>query len=62
MNYVHLDEKWFYFAKDKQHFYMADHEEDLHLTVKNKKYIIKVMFLVAVARPRWDSKNHKVCE
>ncbi|OWZ11030.1 hypothetical protein PHMEG_00016007 [Phytophthora megakarya] len=59
MNYVHLDEKWFYLAKDNQRFYLADHEEDPHLTVKNKNYIIKVMFLVAVARPRWDSKNHK---
>lgn len=60
MEYVHLDEKWFYLAKEKQRFYLAEHEEDPHTTVKNKNYIVKVMFLVAVARPRWDPRQHKV--
>ncbi|ETP14645.1 hypothetical protein F441_10433, partial [Phytophthora nicotianae CJ01A1] len=54
MNYVHLDEKWFYLKKENQRFYLGTHEEPPHLTVKNKNYIVKVMFLVAVARPRWD--------
>ncbi|ETN04520.1 hypothetical protein PPTG_14394 [Phytophthora nicotianae INRA-310] len=60
MNYVHLDEKWFYLKKENQRFYLGTHEEPPHLTVKNKNYIVKVMFLVAVARPRWDSKRHRI--
>lgn len=57
---VHLDEKWFYLTKDKQRYYLAEHEEAPHLTVKNKNYILKVMFLVAVARPRWDATRRRV--
>ncbi|CEG35741.1 uncharacterized protein PHALS_05143 [Plasmopara halstedii] len=58
MEYVHLDEKWFYLKKDKQRFYLGEHEEEPYITVKNKNYMIKVMFLAAVARPRWSAKNH----
>ncbi|OWZ19833.1 hypothetical protein PHMEG_0005861 [Phytophthora megakarya] len=36
MKNVHLDEKWFYSAKDKQRFSLPDNEEDPHLTGKNK--------------------------
>ncbi|ETN24457.1 hypothetical protein PPTG_00776 [Phytophthora nicotianae INRA-310] len=60
MDYVHLDEKWLYLLKEKQRFYLGEHEAVPHITVKNKNFIIKVMFLVAVARPRCDAKRHRV--
>ncbi|ETM56089.1 hypothetical protein L914_00843, partial [Phytophthora nicotianae] len=60
MDYVDLDEKWLYLLKEKQRFYLGEHEAVPHITVKNKNFIIKVMFLVAVARPRCDAKRHRV--
>ncbi|KAK1944846.1 hypothetical protein P3T76_003379 [Phytophthora citrophthora] len=60
LDYVHLDEKWFYLKKVKQRFYLGEHEEVPHLTVKNKNYIVKVMFLAAVARPRWDADKERI--
>ncbi|GMF64654.1 unnamed protein product [Phytophthora lilii] len=60
MDFVHLDEKWFYLKKDKQRFYLGEFEEDPYISVKNKNYIVKVMFLVAVARPRWVAKSHRI--
>ncbi|KAJ0390587.1 hypothetical protein P43SY_010266 [Pythium insidiosum] len=60
MDRIHLDEKWFYLAKDKQRYYLAEHEDAPHLCVKNKNFIVKVMFLVALARSRWDAQNHRL--
>jgi hypothetical protein len=47
---VHLDEKWFYMTKTLGCYYL----------VKSKRFITKVMFLIAVARPRQDyGRNQK---
>ena len=56
---VHLDEKWFYMTRDHSHYILAAGESDPHRTTRHKGYIEKVMFLSAVARPRWDS--HRKC-
>jgi hypothetical protein len=53
-NRVHIDEKWFYMSEETGTFYLAADEEAPHRTCKSKRFITKVMFLVAVARPRWD--------
>ena len=53
-NMVHVDEKWFYLTKIKKKFYLVPEEEIPHRTVQSKRFITKVMFLTAVARPRWD--------
>ncbi|ETV98369.1 hypothetical protein H310_09060 [Aphanomyces invadans] len=53
MNYVHVDEKWFYATQVKRSYYLAPGEEPPHRTCKSKRFITKVMFLSAVARPRW---------
>ena len=64
LDLVHIDEKWFYLSQDGKRFVLADDEENPHRTVKHKSHITKVMFLCAVARPRfiphlnkwWDGK------
>ncbi|KAH9123137.1 hypothetical protein AeMF1_005797 [Aphanomyces euteiches] len=57
-NRVHVDEKWFYITRDKLRFYVWHDEELPPRTLQSKTHIAKVMFLVAVARPRdgWDGK------
>jgi hypothetical protein len=50
---IHVDEKWFYMAKDGCTFVLADGEEIPKRSIKHKKHITKVMFLCAQARPRW---------
>ncbi|CAM9807864.1 unnamed protein product [Discosporangium mesarthrocarpum] len=50
---VHVDEKWFYVTKDGRGIYLHP-EEDVPKPprAQNKRFITKVMFLAAVARPR----------
>lgn len=51
---VHLDEKWFNMYQAKDTFYLAADEPAPYTSSPNKRYIGKVMFLTAVARPRYD--------
>ncbi|ETV97219.1 hypothetical protein H310_09601 [Aphanomyces invadans] len=51
---VHIDEKWFFLTKEKRTFYVYEDEELAHRAAKSKRVITKVMFLDAVARPRYD--------
>jgi hypothetical protein len=53
-NKVHIDEKWFFLSKDEKKYILVDGEEPPEQTVEHKKYMDKVMFLCAIARPRWD--------
>jgi len=62
-NYIHVDEKWFYLTETGEAYYCAPDEDLPHRTVKSKRFIKKVMFLCAQARPRrlpngewWDGK------
>ncbi|KAK9733651.1 hypothetical protein RND81_04G081700 [Saponaria officinalis] len=54
-DYVHIDEKWFYMTRTFQRYYLLPEEENPHRTCKSKKFIEKIMFMAAVARPRFDS-------
>jgi hypothetical protein len=54
-NIVHIDEKWFNMSKLRRHYYLLPEEQDPNRTVQNKNSIGKVMFLTAVARPRYDA-------
>ncbi|KAF0774582.1 hypothetical protein AaE_001718, partial [Aphanomyces astaci] len=64
LNYVHLDEKWFYLTRQDQKYYLVPGESEPDRKCKSKRYITKVMFVAAVARPRyledtcewWDGK------
>jgi hypothetical protein len=52
---VHIDEKWFYITKINQRYYLLSGEVAPKRSCKSKRFITKVMFMVAVARPRVDS-------
>ncbi|RAW32141.1 hypothetical protein PC110_g11513 [Phytophthora cactorum] len=51
---VHLDEKWFNLYKANTKYYLAKYECLPYRSCPNKRYLGKVMFLAAVARPRYD--------
>lgn len=59
-NIVHIDEKWFYLCRIKNSYYLAKDEPIPYRSVRSKRFISKVMFLTAVARPRYDYKTRKV--
>ncbi|XP_074314285.1 uncharacterized protein LOC141649494 [Silene latifolia] len=58
-NVVHIDEKWFYLTKKNEKYYLHSTEADPLRTCQSKNYIGKVMFLVAMARPRYDSDGNE---
>jgi hypothetical protein len=51
---VHVDEKLFYVTEARKRFYLLPDEDIPYRPLKHKSHITKVMFLAAVARPRWD--------
>jgi hypothetical protein len=56
---IHMDEKWFYISREKERFLLLDDEEDdPYRAVSHKSHIKKVMFLCAVARPRYDNTRN----
>ncbi|XP_056698419.1 uncharacterized protein [Spinacia oleracea] len=57
-NVVHIDEKWFYLTKKDQRMLLAPNEVPPHRVVKSKNFIPKIMFMGAVARPRWDREGN----
>ena len=56
---VHIDEKWFYLTEEKGRYYLEKDEIEPHRQIKSKIFITKVMFLAAVARPRYDTHNNE---
>ncbi|ETV77327.1 hypothetical protein H257_08773 [Aphanomyces astaci] len=58
LNMVHVDEKWFYLTKLRRRFLLWHDEKIMPRHLQSKSHITKVMFLVAVARPRedWDDE------
>ncbi|MCP4502171.1 MAG: hypothetical protein GY822_19615, partial [Deltaproteobacteria bacterium] len=58
-NRVHIDEKLFYLKPVKSKYYLVE-GEDTHLHVsKSTRFIPKVMFVCAVARPRFDTRDNQ---
>ena len=60
---IFIDEKWFYKEPNRKRYYLLPQEEIPHRPTPNKKHVDKILFLVAVARPRtlpngtyWDGK------
>jgi hypothetical protein len=52
LNTIHVDEKWFYQTSITRKIIMAKDEAESERKVQSKRFITKVMFLCAVARPR----------
>ena len=55
---VHIDEKWFYMNQNTRRYYLGSNKDKPERKVKSKRFGIKVMFLAAVARPRWDTNRN----
>ena len=55
---IHIDEKWFYLMKDGQRFIIAADKEEPYRHVQHKSFLTKIMFLCAVARPRYDTRRN----
>ena len=55
---VFIDEKWFYLTRKCSTYYLLPGEEEPYRTCKNKNFIMKVMFLCALARPRMDNEGN----
>ena len=55
---IHIDEKWFYLTKDGQRFIIAADKEEPYRHVQHKSFLTKIMFLCAVARPRYDTNKN----
>ena len=57
-NTVHVDEKWFFLSETSGKYYLAPKETRPYRTCKSKRFIGKVMFLVAIARSRFNSDGN----
>ncbi|WCJ20989.1 hypothetical protein M5689_003183 [Euphorbia peplus] len=55
---IHIDEKWFNITKIAQKYYLHPDEKGPLRTCKSKRFIIKIMFLAAVARPRINNSSN----
>ena len=55
MDRVHVDEKWFFLSRQRERYLLLPEEKNPKQCVKSKSHIIKVMFLCAVARPRFNT-------
>eukprot|EP00903_Cladosiphon_okamuranus_P017611 g16221.t1 len=58
-DFVHLGEKWFYICKQGQRYYCYEGEDLPIRKVQHKTHVMKVMFLAAVARPRYDPGRNR---
>ncbi|KAM3198807.1 hypothetical protein P3L10_034446 [Capsicum annuum] len=53
------NKKWFFLSKKVERYYLlpGEHEPDPYRSYKSKNFIPKVMFMAAVARPRFDENG-----
>jgi hypothetical protein len=59
-NEVHVDEKWFFLVQDGGRYYLTADEAPRHtISVQHKSHITKVMFLCALARPRYNNTTRQ---
>jgi hypothetical protein len=59
-NAVHIDKKWFFMTKIVQKHYLLTSEEELHRSVKSKRFVVKVMFFVVVVRSRFNEAGEVI--
>ncbi|XP_057792560.1 uncharacterized protein LOC131009281 [Salvia miltiorrhiza] len=57
-NTIHIDEKWFYLTKSKDRYYLLPGENEPYRSCKSKRFIEKIMFICAVARPIIDAQGN----
>ncbi len=54
LDHVHIDEKQFTITRERNTYYLAPDEKPPQRSCKSKRFIIKIMFLTAIARPQTD--------
>ena len=54
-DWIHLDEKWFFLTQEKECYLLVSDKKNPKCCIKHKSHITKVMFLCAVARPRFNT-------
>ncbi len=55
LNHVYVDKKWFYLTQIKGRVINISEEEEIRKTsLKRKRFVTKVIFITAVAHPRYD--------
>ena len=59
MDVIHVDEKWFNMKELNKTYFLLEDEPEPHRTAKSKRFVEKIMFLCAVARPRWDTTRNQ---
>lgn len=59
LDIIHIDEKWFYLTKKNQRYYILPNETPPYRTCKSSNFIMKIIFLCGVARPRYDHMRNK---
>jgi DNA-binding Lrp family transcriptional regulator len=57
-DFVFIDEKWFNMTRKTERYYTVPGEEVPTRTYRNQNYIKKIMFLKALARPRFNSDRN----
>ena len=55
---IHVDEKWFYLTNDGQRFIIVADEAEPYRHVQHKSFLMKIMFLCVVARPRYNMNKN----
>ena len=59
-NIIHVNKKWFHMTKKSVNYYLLSDKEEPLCTCKSKNFIRKVMFLVAMPRPRFDTQGNEL--
>lgn len=59
-DFIHVDEKWFNLSETVLHTILAPGEKPPHRSCKSKRFIPKLMFLSAIARPRFDEETNEI--
>ena len=60
-NIVHIDEKLFYFTRAAQQtYYLTPREEEPHRDIQSKRYVPKIMFMCAVAKPLFSNDGELI--
>jgi hypothetical protein len=54
-DFVHVDEKWFFLTEADLFAYLVPGEAPPERSTRHKSHILKVMFLAAISRPRYNA-------
>ncbi len=60
LDYVVLDEKWFYMPETTRTFYLENDESEPERAGKLSRITPKMMFMAAIAGPRYDEQGYCV--